>query len=112
MKHIALTLALFSSLSFFSQERLKNCELFIPNSLSLSSEYWKIISECKLKKFKISVYNKWGQLIQNSDSLSKNGVGPWKSDTPQGIYVYTIVYSFEKDSLNSKKASGNLTVVH
>jgi len=48
------------------------CELIIPK-LCDRHDYWMIESKCKIERFNLDVFNKWGELVFTADSLVVNG---------------------------------------
>lgn len=88
----------YGCVSIDSMEVLECVEsLYIPNSFSPNldgkNEYWAVKGE-RLRNFKISVHNRWGQLVFQADKLNfkwdgRNG----ESLCPVGTYVYLIQYT-------------------
>ena len=75
------------------------CEqrLFIPNSFSPNldekNEYWSIKGE-RLRDFSISIHNRWGQLVFESDKVDFKWDGTHAgTECPVGTYVYTLRYT-------------------
>lgn len=100
-----------------SIEILKDCYLDIPNSFTPNgdgvNDYFlprQLLSR-GLEKFKMSIYNRWGQLIFETDRLNGRG---WdgrfnEKEQPMDVYVYLIEATFKHGV--SEKYQGNVTLV-
>lgn len=51
-------------------------------------EGWEIISDCEFEKFELKVFNRWGELLFESDSIDER----WFPDrnVANGTYFYII----------------------
>ncbi|MCF8386953.1 MAG: gliding motility-associated C-terminal domain-containing protein [Bacteroidales bacterium] len=75
-------------------------KLYIPNAFSpngdgMNDEFKVVLYSSYIPKFSMEIYNRWGQLIYES----KNPYEGWNGkvngkDSPQGAYVYRIVYEY------------------
>jgi gliding motility-associated-like protein len=78
---------------------------FTPNGDVLNAEFLPIISFIDPTKYKLKIFDRWGEIIfESSDPLKgwdgkKNG-----NKVPGGNYVYTLVYTDNSD--NKKEKSG------
>lgn len=100
-----------------SIEVFKDCYLDIPNSFTPNgdgtNDYFlprQLLSK-GAKDFKMSVFNRWGQLIFQTTKLDGRG---WDGkfndvDQPNGVYVYTIEVTFKDD--NTENYQGNVTLL-
>lgn len=87
-------LILFITRISFSQTdtNLDTCLMYIPNTLSLDCEYGndyqlKVVGSCTTESFQITVYNRWGEILYQSDDITE----VWDAgEFPDGVYVYKI----------------------
>jgi len=77
------------------------CEFYIPSSFTPNgdniNDSFKIIvdSQCQLKKYSLSIFNRWGQDIFYSENINEKWHGNYKNQLIQnGIYIYSINYQF------------------
>lgn len=92
----------------------KECELEIPNVFTPNgdgvSDRFSIDFPCPLTSYKMTVFNRWGQQVfeTTDENLFWDGK---QNDTAvtDGVYFYTITYSFPGLPLNKK--SGTITVI-
>lgn len=81
---------------------------FNPNSTNIANKEFKIVGEFGgFKSYKMNIFNKWGQLVFESEDFSEGWDGKYEGeDAPMGTYVYSTYFeSYETDS----KASVELT---
>jgi gliding motility-associated-like protein len=83
--------------------------IFTPNGDDISDRF-TIDFPCPLTSFRISVYNRWGQQVFETidENLFWDGMQDGTS-VPEGVYFYTLSYSFQDLILNKK--SGTITVL-
>jgi len=80
--------------------------VFTPNNDS-KNDFFKVnvqnINDC-FDKFKITVYNRWGQLVFDSDDFHYKWDGKNKEGKlmPDGVYFYTIEGNFRNESFSYK----------
>jgi len=100
-----------------SLEVKKNCYINIPNAFTPNndgnSDYFlprQVLSR-NVTEFSMQIYNRWGQLIFQSNSADGRGWdGKFKNeDQPSGVYVYTIQVSFGNGV--SERYQGNVTLL-
>jgi gliding motility-associated-like protein len=94
------------------------CRLFIPNAVSPNydelNEVFQPVADCdKLKTYRLTVYNRWGQQVFTSDSPDKVwNMEVKNSQAPAGIYIWHVVYSgFENGQIMRKTDKGTLHVL-
>lgn len=92
----------------------KECVLEIPNVFTPNgdgvSDRFAIDFPCLPTTFKITVFNRWGEeVFETTDgNLSWDGTQN-DNAVPEGVYFYTISYSFQE--LPLQKRSGTITVI-
>lgn len=70
-------------------------DLFVPTAFTPDNngrnDSWNILGLGALKIFKVSVYDRWGQLVFYTENVAKGWDGKFKGqEQPAGIYVYYI----------------------
>ncbi len=82
---------------------------FTPNGDGLNDTF-KIMG-VGIKKFKIEIYNRWGQLLFQSDNIEEGWDGKYNGElVPRGTYVYKVYYTTFLDK-NVEK-TGTVTVIY
>lgn len=95
----------------------KNCYIDIPNAFTPngdgSNDYFlpKELLSRGLTQFDMSIFNRWGQVIFQTNSISGKGWDGRFNNEPQasGVYVYTIRAEFQNGE--SEKYQGNVTLL-
>jgi gliding motility-associated-like protein len=94
-----------------------DCYINIPNAFSPdgdgSADYFlprQALSK-GVAKFNMNIYNRWGQLLFTSNSISGRGWDGKYNNEPQdlGVYVYLVDVTFIDGT--SEKYQGNLTLL-
>ena len=97
------------------QTRSCTCKVAIPTAFSPNNDGkndgFGMLSNCPVQNYKMTIYNRWGQLIYASDNLGDRWDGTYKNQPqPVGVYVcyiqYTDPYTTERKSIN-----GNVTLL-
>jgi gliding motility-associated-like protein len=93
------------------------CELLIPNAFTPNNDGIndlfdvKIDSQCQLKKYELTIYNRWGSEIFNSNDISAKWNGDFKNKLVQnGPYIYSIRYQIYGDE--RKRIFGEVLLVN
>lgn len=95
----------------------KNCDclpvvptVFTPNSDGLNDRF-VINFECEITFFALKIFNRWGNLIFESQSAEKgwNGISE-KGEFPDDVYFYILDYSTTEAVGISRH--GSLTLLH
>lgn len=87
---------------------------FLPNSISpngdkLNDEF-KIVGFVNFKTYKMSVYNRWGEIMFSSDDPKQGWNGSFMGETvPNGSYIYII--EFEDSTGKKVELKGFVTVI-
>jgi len=90
-------------------------EVFIPNSFSPNgdgvNDIFNIKTIAEFSKFELYIYNRWGQLVFETDDAAKAWDGSFKGNTvPIGVYTY-FIEATAKTNNEIVKYSGKITVV-
>jgi len=89
---------------------------FNPNSsITVNTVFKPLGTTSTLADYKLLVYNRWGQLVFESDNPAKGWDGTYNGEqVPMGTYVYTAVFtSFESgvQEATDFKKSGSVTLI-
>ena len=95
----------------------QHCEnpINIPNAFTPNgdgkNDVFKIISLNEIIDFKLIIYNRWGELLYESDDINKGWDGTFKGKTvPQDVYIYLLT-GIIKDTGDQIKRTGSVTVL-
>ena len=88
--------------------------VFVPNAISLSGteNYWKpVINMIDFSEYSVSIFNRLGALIFNSDDINEAWYGTTLSNNfaPMGVYVYQIEFKNSEGKYFHKK--GHITLI-
>lgn len=85
---------------------------FTPNSDGLNDTFFPVAS-CEFLDYSLHVYNRWGELIFESDRIDEGWDGYHKGEiAPSGIYTYIFTYRLNRGYRNEYKAErGTLMLV-
>ncbi|MDZ7742581.1 MAG: gliding motility-associated C-terminal domain-containing protein [Bacteroidota bacterium] len=68
---------------------------FSPNGDGMNEQFKVVLYSSYIPSFSMEIYNRWGQLIYQSKDPLQGWNGKTKGkDSPQGAYVYRIVYEY------------------
>lgn len=91
------------------------CKFVVPTAFSPNkdgvNDMFRVLSTCALSKFRLSVYNRWGEKVFESNDFQFGWNGMYKNELqPMGTYVWTCSYydNFEK---RQKEKVGNVTII-
>ena len=86
---------------------------FTPNGDGLNDTFGPIPRYDYVKKYHLSIYNRWGQRIYETTDINKGWDGTYKGSPSQaGAYVYRIVYEeFGQQPIESKVVEGTVMLV-
>lgn len=90
-----LVFIFFFSTSTLAQD-CDSCDIFVPNSLTpdceeFGCEFLKIVSNCDIHEFELSIFNRWGELVFESLDQQKEFDS---SNEKEGVYFWTLSYAF------------------
>lgn len=95
-----------------------DCHLYFPTAFTPNgdglNEDFKPTYDCELADYSLSVYNRWGVLIWETNNASEGWDAFYKSEiVQQGVYVWKTSYSFARGANVGKTVSraGSVTVV-
>lgn len=91
-----------------------SCLFYLPNTFSPDGDEFnntlELSSICPFAVFRFEIYNRWGELIYETDNHLVNWDGNYKGKiVPDGTYVWKAYYSF-KDSVEELKI-GHVNVI-
>ncbi len=82
---------------------------FTPNGNGLNDKFE--IKGVGIKKFKLQIYSRWGELIFESDNIENQWDGTYNGQlVPRGTYVYHVYYTTFLDERLEEE--GTVTVIH
>lgn len=82
---------------------------FTPNGDGINDRFKPKYSE-DLTKYSVRVYNRWGEMVYESNDINEGWNGYYKGMLqPLGVYVFVSEYRFSDDKLQS--AAGNVTLL-
>ena len=86
---------------------------FTPNGDGLNDTFGPIPRYDYVKKYHLSIFNRWGQRIYETTDINKGWDGTYKGSPSQvGAYVYRIVYEeFGQQPVESKVVEGTVMLV-
>ncbi|MBK6378485.1 MAG: gliding motility-associated C-terminal domain-containing protein [Chitinophagaceae bacterium] len=75
-----------------------DCDVYIPSAFTPNNdnlnETFGVVDNTALQFFSLQIYNKWGQLIFNSNDVTKKWDGTFKGkNMPNGTYVWMLNYT-------------------
>jgi gliding motility-associated-like protein len=91
------------------------CKFAVPTAFSPNrdgvNDLFRVLSTCALSKFRLSVFNRWGEKVFETDDSLFGWNGTYKNEPqPMGTFVWTCSYydTFEK---RQKDRVGNVTLI-
>lgn len=104
------------SFQSFSQEYQDDCldNLEIPSSYTPNgdgiNEGWSIEFPCPPEEFKVTIFNRWGEEIYQSEDhqFIFDGADSKGRQVEAGVYLYTLTYTFNGGEF---KKTGNFSVL-
>lgn len=102
-----------SSGSFSIQTEDCACNIYIPNAFTPNgdglNEVFKLESRCEMQQFELSIYNRWGEKVFQSQQLNHYWDGRIQGKpAPPGNYVYVLFY--HREGLGPRRTSGHVLV--
>jgi len=95
----------------------KSCEecIVFPNAFTpvkgMANNVFRPLLKCPVNEFKIHIYNRWGNLVYQSDNVYQGWNGRYDYDwAPVGTYVYVVEYT-AKGKLQKQTITGNVTLL-
>jgi gliding motility-associated-like protein len=103
----------FTRITVLSDSCDKN--IFIPSAFSPNgdgnNDVFQIYGNC-IASMKISIFNRWGELVFESNDINQGWDGVYKGAAQIGVYTYTLSVEFKdgrKDNRNERR--GSITLV-
>ncbi len=100
--------------SSFIVDNCPECNIYIPNAFTPNkdgiNDAYKIISDCEIEYFNLTIFNRWGEKIYQSYQPKDAWDGTYKNSAcPDGVYVFMISYKFKGATTIDK--SGTITLL-
>ena len=101
--------------NFVLQTKSCNCYLYIPNAFTPTgdglNECFKAFYDCEFEQYQLYIYNRWGQLVYESQNPADCWDGKYKNSfTEAGVYVYLLEYTHAYNH-QKQRLTGRITVV-
>ena len=104
------------------QDEYCGCNVWVPNAFTPDkdglNDGFEIVSSCEWDVFQFSVFNRWGQLVWQTEDPDKawDGgttlLGQGQHFVPDGQYAYRLHYEYSEDGeVYTKDASGRIVVI-
>ena len=90
------------------------CDLFVPNTFTPDNnkinDAFKVVGNCQLEFFELVIFNRWGEIIYESNEIIKEWDGSYLGlPVKDGTYIWKIKYKFIEDPAES--ISGHVNVL-
>ena len=90
-------------------------DIYIPNSFTPNgdgkNDLFKVVSLYEFSEFKLTIFNRWGDMVFESEDINKGWDGTYKGKfVTYGVYVYQLTATI-KDTGEQRKITGRVTVV-
>lgn len=119
--HSSFTISLYSteSRSMLADTAQKDTSCLLiptfisPNSETFNGDVFLVSSKCPLKDYHITIFNRWGDLIFESEDINNSWDGTTGSKhegCPPGVYIYVIAFQSKTDS-PKKEYKGSVTLI-
>ncbi len=91
-----------------------SCNMFVPNVFTANgdglNDYFFPVITCIYEKYHIAIFNRWGQLLFESDNQNAKWDGTYQGNkVPEGVYFYLIDYRQPYDDKEGQR-SGSITL--
>lgn len=91
------------------------CQVAIPNAFSPNkdgnNDSFKPLFNCGVESYSLSIYNRWGEKVFESNNVADGWDGMYKGSTePVGTYVYFTQFKLS-DKQNIETKTGNVTLL-
>ena len=91
-----------------------SCEIYAPTAVNYNSTSesgsFEIKADCEFISYKLKIFNRWGQLVFQSNSPDNYWTPHENNTDPQDVYIYMLEYGFDKGGIKTK--TGNLILLH
>lgn len=98
-------------------EECEVCTVYTPNAFSPNddgfNDKFQPLSDCMLEQFTMRIFNRWGDLVYETDNPSAGWNGRFKNKNMEpGIYVWQMEYVVVEDGKpRAEKISGDVAIV-
>jgi len=91
-----------------------NCKIYIPNVFTPNNDNindnFKPTMNCDPIEYDLKIFNRWGQLVFESDLVSYGWNGQFNgADASSGVYFYMLSYKYSKDE--RQVSNGDITLL-
>jgi gliding motility-associated-like protein len=95
--------------------RCDHCRVAVPTAFSPNgdgrNDRFRIFFECQPEAYVINIYDRWGELVYQSDNLTDGWDGFYRNvSQPIGVYIFFVHYR-ESGTNEEKSMSGNITLL-
>ena len=99
MRYLTILFLLISTLSFSQEIYIPNA--FTPDGDGLNDYFIpRELLSSGLLQFKMSIYNRWGEKMYETNDLNKGWDGNYLGkQAPEGVYVYKIIVTSLEDKI-------------
>ncbi len=93
-----------------------SCTVFIPGAFTPNgdglNDVLKGYSNCPLENYQLQIYNRWGQKLFETNTITKGWDGTYKGKKlPIDVYVYLIRFKNSHNEKNYKIKSGTVAII-
>ena len=99
-----------------------SCNTYIPKVITMccrnfsdwrDCEIFKVYTECPFDSFQMTIYDRWGEIIFESDDIEK-GWDPYRPvKFMDGVYFYRLIFVYnEKDPDSKREFLGHVTFLN
>lgn len=104
------------SSTFSVQEIICFCEIYVPNTFTPDGDErnnsFGAITECPLYSYEMLIFNRWGEVIFESNDINNWWDATYRSlDVQNGIYSWKIKYAYAEDKDNPQEIVGHIAVL-
>ena len=90
--------------------------VWIPNSFipdgNNQNDVFQVKSSTELKHYQIYIYNRWGEVIFESDDINESWDGTYDGkDCPQGVYVYVVTWEGQGNLASEREGMKKGTIL-
>ena len=93
------------------------CQIFTPSAFTPNvdgkNEKFKAESVCELNSFELKIYNRWGELLFESDNINKGWDGTTNgTQAPESVYIFRITFEgLANRNIKSETIIGHVSLV-
>ncbi|MGB0870040.1 MAG: gliding motility-associated C-terminal domain-containing protein [Flavobacteriales bacterium] len=91
-----------------------DCQVYTPNAVIYNSNTetgtFKVASDCELNRYSLKIFNRWGQMVFESNTMENHWTPNQENIDIQDVYIFEIEYESKKGILKQKM--GSLILIH